>query len=119
MDSALIIFSRSPYGHINIIEASRVAQGLLVLDKTVACVFIGDGVISLLKNQEPAGIGVNSVKLALKYLVDAGVDFYALKDSLIERGLTEEMLDKEYNIKVIGIDELTSLQDKFETSIFF
>ncbi len=119
MDSALIVFTKSPYGHINIIEASRVAQGLLVLDKNVACAFIDDGVIALLKNHEPEGIGVSSVKLALKYLVDAGVDFYAVKEALTERGLTGQMLDEEYNTKLISIEELTNIQNDYDTTIFF
>ncbi|MEM2906924.1 MAG: DsrE family protein, partial [Candidatus Odinarchaeota archaeon] len=92
MDSAIIVFSKSPYGHINIIEGARVAQGLLVLDKNVACVFTDDGVISLLKNQEPSAIGVNPVKIVLTYWVNLGVEFYALKHSLDERGLSKSML---------------------------
>ncbi len=119
MDSALIVFTRSPYGHINIIEGSRVAQGLLVLDKSIACAFIDDAVTALLKKHEPEGIGVAPVKLALKYLAEAGVEFYAVKDALTERGLTEEMLDEEYNTKIITVEELTGIQDNFDTTIFF
>jgi len=118
MDSALIVFTKSPYGHINIIEGARIAQGLLVLDKTVACVFTEDSVLSLLKNQDPGGIGLNPVKLALIYLVNLNVQFYALKDALDERGLTHSMIDEDYKVKPITVDDLTSLHGEYDTTIF-
>lgn len=119
MESAIIVFTKTPYGHINFIEAARVAQGLRVLDKEVACVFLDDAVYGLLKRQDTSGIGMHSVKPVLTYLKSSEIDIYVVKDSLGERGLDISMIDEEYGVKSISFEDFSALQEKFDTTIFF
>jgi tRNA 2-thiouridine synthesizing protein C len=119
MDSALIVFTKTPYGHINTIEAARIGQGLFAFDFEISVIFIDDGVFALLKNQNPEEIFMQPVKLTLEGLKKLDIEFYVVKESMEERGLSEEMFDEYSNFKIITLDEFSELQDKFDTTIYF
>ncbi|MHA1409255.1 MAG: DsrE family protein [Candidatus Odinarchaeia archaeon] len=119
MESAIIVFSKSPYGHINAIEGARIGQGLYVLDLPSAAVFMDDGVFALIKDQKPEGIMMHPVRGTLEGLKNLDVEFYAIKESMEERGISEDMLDDYAEAKIITLEEFVDLQEKYDTTIFF
>ena len=115
MEKFIVIFRKAPYGSVYPIEGARIIQGLMVMDLDAKAVFIDDGVYALTKNNDPSGINMAPVKLTIQNLEALDVPMYVVKDSLDERGLTQE--DLEYDVNLITLEELANLLLESDTAI--
>ena len=86
--SFLLICRRAPYGQSLAREALDVALTAATFDQTVALLFIGDGVLQLVKSQQPAAIAQKALDKQLSALPLYDVEtLYVEADALRARGL--------------------------------
>jgi len=114
----LLVIKSPPYGSLRATEGFRVATAMIAMDVLPQLLFIDDGVYCLIKDQRPETVSLDSYQERLRTLADlAGL--HALKDSMIERGLESTDLDKNFQAKIIALDEATELFIENETVITF
>ena len=101
----LFMFLRAPFGSIYYTEGMRAVVGMMSgLDEhKVTCVYMGDAAYYCLKDSdksESAGY--------VKTIADISeTDYYVEKESLAERGISEDELDGTY--KVVSRDDVAKL----------
>lgn len=79
---------KAPYGSIYALEALDVVLISASFEQEVKLIFMDDGVLQLLKDQDPAGIGMKNFSKTYAALGDYGIShIYVDEQSLIERGL--------------------------------
>lgn len=84
---------KAPYGTIYALEALEVVLVGAAFDQDVSLAFLDDGVFQLTKGQNTDDIGVKNFSPAFRALGDYDVNkLYVEKESLEERGLTEDDL---------------------------
>ncbi|HRY07705.1 MAG TPA: sulfurtransferase complex subunit TusC [Hyphomicrobiaceae bacterium] len=89
----LYVNRRAPYGTIYALESLEVVLIGAAFDQAVSLAFIDDGVFQLAKGQDTKGLGVKNFSPTFRALGDYGVTkFYVEKESLAERGLSEDDL---------------------------
>jgi len=108
-ESVVIIFRQPPYGTVFNAEGFRVCTGLTALDVETHAVFMDDSCFTLLKGQEPEGIHMGDLSKAISPMIEFEVSVYVVKESLEERGIKEEELIENDEIKLISKTELSKL----------
>jgi tRNA 2-thiouridine synthesizing protein C len=89
----LYVNRKAPYGTIYALESLEVVLIGAAFEQDVALAFLDDGVFQLTKGQKTDGIGVKNFSPTFRALGDYDVNkFYVEKESLEERGLTEDDL---------------------------
>ncbi|GGO77105.1 sulfurtransferase TusC [Marinobacterium nitratireducens] len=89
----LIISRRPPYGSSHARDALDTALTTAVFEQPVAMLFQGDGVLQLLKGQEPAAVRQKNLGATLSALPMYDIEnLYACADALAQRGLTQDDL---------------------------
>ncbi len=89
----LYINRKAPYGTIYALEALEVALIGAAFEQDVALAFVDDGVYQIAEGQNSAGIGMKNFSKTYRALGDYEVrKLYVERESLIERGLTQENL---------------------------
>lgn len=84
---------KAPYGTIYALECLEVVLISAAFDQDVSVVFMDDGVCQLMKNQDPAAIGMKNFSKTYGALDDYDVEkIYVEKESLDARGLTTDDL---------------------------
>ena len=84
---------KAPYGTIYALEALEVVLIGAAFDQDVSLAFIDDGVFQLTDGQKTDDIGIKNFSPAFRALGDYDVTkLYVEKESLEERGLTEDDL---------------------------
>jgi len=110
MKKVAILFKRSPYGTALAIEGVRIAAALTAMDEIeVHAVFMEDAVFALTNGQNPKEIDMGPISQAVEQLPSAEVNVYVLKESLKERGLSEEDLVKDLDYEIISLEKLSEL----------
>ena len=98
----------APHGSIYTYEGLEMVLIMAAYDQEVSMAFIGDGVYSLMKDQDTAGIEIKGFMKTLGVLEDYDVeDIYVDQQSLEERGLTED--DLYIPVQVKSSDEIGDL----------
>ncbi len=93
MKKVMLIMRRAPYGTVYTAEGLRSVMGLAVFELDVALAFVGDGVYTIMRNQDASGLDMKPLGEAFSGLSDFGVQhYYVHAPSLAERGLTTEDL---------------------------
>jgi len=89
----LYINRKAPYGTIYALESLEVVLIGAAFEQDVSLAFLDDGVFQLVKGQDTAGIGVKNFSPTYRALGDFEVTkLYVEKESLAERGLTQDDL---------------------------
>ena len=89
----LYVNRRAPYGTIYALESLEVVLIGAAFDQDVSLAFIVDGVFQIAKGQDTKSLGVKNFSPTYRALGDYGVTkLYVEKESLAERGLTEDDL---------------------------
>lgn len=89
----LYVNRKAPYGTIYALESLEVVLIGAAFDQNVSLAFIDDGVFQLAKGQDTKSLGVKNFSPTFRALGDYGVTkLYVEKESLSERGLTEDDL---------------------------
>jgi tRNA 2-thiouridine synthesizing protein C len=89
----LYVNRKAPYGTIYALESLEVVLIGAAFDQDVSLAFIDDGVFQIAKGQDTKGLGVKNFSPTFRALGDYGVTkLYVEKESLAERGLTEDDL---------------------------
>ena len=84
---------KSPYGSVYALESLEVVLIAAAFEQDVKLIFMDDGVFQLIKNQDPADIGMKNFSKTYAALGDYDVNqIYVDEESLKERGLTLEDL---------------------------
>jgi len=108
----------APYGTIYALEALEVVLIGAAFEQDVSMVFIDDGVYQLKKDQDTDGIEMKNFSKTYRALEMYDVEkLYVDKQSLEERGLTEDDLLVDVEIKTT--DELTALMEEQDVVLSF
>ena len=91
----LYVNRKAPYGTIYALESLEVVLIGAAFEQDVSLAFLDDGVFQLTKGQKTEGIGVKNFSPTFRALGDYDVTkLYVEKESLDERGLTEDDLQE-------------------------
>jgi tRNA 2-thiouridine synthesizing protein C len=108
----------APYGTIYALEALEVVLIGAAFEQDVSMVFVDDGVYQLKKDQDTDGIEMKNFSKTYRALEMYDVEkLYVDKQSLEERGLTEDDLLVDVEIKTT--DELTALMEEQDVVLSF
>ncbi len=113
----LVIFSKSPYGDIAIVEGIRLATGVTASDIESMVLFIDDGVLALTEGQQPAPIGLLPIGGSLEFLTTNEIQIRVLKESLIAHGIPETRIQQLKNLQIIDLAEMAKLLPQFDAVV--
>lgn len=108
MKNYLIIFSHSPYINSESLEGFELALALAAFEQNVSLLFMGDGVLQLLPNQNPELINQKNFTKAF-----AGLDLFEINPLYIEQdaantyGITKLMPQLESNL--VDVHKINSI----------
>ena len=105
----MVIFNKAPYERISIVEGIRCLASVVTMGIEGITVFIDDGVYALLKNQKPAGTGIEPVETWLKLLESNKVPIKIMREALSERGIEEKDLVALKTREIISASDLAQL----------
>ncbi len=89
----LYVNRKAPYGTIYALESLEVVLIGAAFEQDVTLAFLDDGVFQLMKGQDTAAIGMKNFSPTYRALGDFEVTkLYVEKESLAERGLTQDDL---------------------------
>jgi tRNA 2-thiouridine synthesizing protein C len=84
---------KAPYGTVYALESLEVVLIAAAFEQDVSLAFIDDGVYQIVDNQKTDGIGMKNFSSTYRALGDYDINkLYVSKESLDERGLSEEDL---------------------------
>ncbi len=113
--SLLVITRTGPHGTMDGFEQLRMAKLFKRAGEcTVNVVLVDDGVYYALKNQNSEDLNIPPYKAVLKHVTDMMKiqPVYIIKESLEERGLTEDALDKSVGYQLIAFTDIETLLRK-------
>ncbi len=114
----LYVNRKAPYGTIYALESLEVVLIATAFDQDVSLVFIDDGVYQLIKGQNTEGIGVKNFSPTYRALEMYDVEkLYVSKDSMAERGLTED--DLIVPVEVLDNDQMKTLMEEQDVILSF
>ena len=109
---------KAPYGTIYALESLEVVLIGAAFEQDVSVVFIDDGVFEIVKGQDTAGIEMKNFSNTYKALEMYDVEkLYVSKDSLEERGLSEDDLIVDVEVKTAA--ELAALMEEQDVLLSF
>jgi len=89
----MFVNRKAPYGTVYALESLEVVLIAAAFDQDISLAFIDDGVYQITKGQDTTGIGQKNFSNAYKALGDYDISkLYVEKESLAERGLTQDDL---------------------------
>ncbi len=123
---------KAPYGTIYALESLEVVLIAAAFEQDVSLVFIDDGVYQITKMQKTDGIGMKNFSNTYNALGDYDINkVYISKESLVQRGLTENDLmnlvyedeDDDWaeksSIKIVSNKELSVIMAKQDIVLSF
>jgi len=114
----LLVFKGSPHEGSKTAEGFRVATAMIAMDVLPQVLFVDDGVFWLVKKRVSESANVTLMAERLKTISDlVGLRF--LSDSLAQRKLSQDDLDKGYDAKSLTLDEAAQLVAQNDTVITF
>lgn len=114
MKTYLIIMQQNPYKNSLAIEGLEFALALSAFNQPVALLFKNDGVIQLLKKQEPANIVCKDFTK-----IYAGIHLFGLEEIYVDQACMQNYLltDLTLQPKIIAPEEITELTKKYDVVI--
>ncbi|MEW6647876.1 MAG: sulfurtransferase complex subunit TusC [Pseudomonadota bacterium] len=108
----------APYGTVYALEALEVVLIGAAFEQDVSVVFMDDGVFQIVKGQDTAGIGMKNFSPTYRALEMYDVEkLYVSKESLEERGLSEDDLLVDVEVKTAA--ELRDLMEEQDVLLTF
>ena len=109
---------KAPYGTVYALESLEVVLIGAAFEQDVSVVFMDDGVFEIVKGQDTTGIEMKNFSNTYKALEMYDVEkLYVSKDSLEQRGLTEEDLIVDVEVKTAA--ELAALMEEQDVLLSF
>jgi tRNA 2-thiouridine synthesizing protein C len=106
--TCLFINRRSPYGSSHSQEALDMAFALSAFEHKVSLVFMDDGVLQIMRDQDPSGIGMKNISPTFRAWEDYEIEhMYVEKESLEMRGIKKS--DLLIDAEIIEADQLGKL----------
>ncbi len=114
----MFVNRKSPYGTIYALESLEVVLITAAFDQDVSLVFSDDGVYQIKKGQSTDGIGMKNFSPTYRALEGYDIEkLYVDKESLEERGLTED--DLIVDVEVMSRAEIGALMDEQDVVLSF
>ncbi len=111
--TCLFINRRSPYGSCHAQEALDMAFALSAFEHKISLVFMDDGVLQIIRAQDPSGIGMKNISPTFRAWQDYEIEhIYVEKESLQRRGMqkTDLLIEAEV-IDAVQLGQLMEKQD--------
>jgi len=109
--TCFFINRRSPYGSSYAQEALDMAFALSAFEHKVSLIFMDDGVLQIMRDQDPSGIGMKNISPTFRAWQDYEIEnIYVEKESLEIRGMKKS--DLMIEVKIIEADQLGKLIGK-------
>ena len=109
---------KAPYGTIYALESLEVVLIAAAFDQDVSLAFIDDGVYQIAKGQRTKAIDVKNFSPTYRALEGYDIEkLYVSKDSLDQRGLTED--DLLVDVQVVSAAEMADLMDQQDVVFSF
>ena len=109
---------KAPYGTIYALESLEVVLISAAFDQDVSLMFIDDGVYELKKGQGTKAIGMKNFSPTYRALEGYDIEkLYVEKESLEERGLTED--DLIVDVEVLSRADMTALMEEQDVILSF
>ncbi|TNF38708.1 MAG: sulfurtransferase complex subunit TusC [Gammaproteobacteria bacterium] len=114
----MFVNRKAPYGTVYALESLEVVLITAAFDQDVSLVFTDDGVYQIKKGQKTDGIGMKNFSPTYRALEGYDIEkLYVDKESLEERGLTED--DLLVDVEVLSRAELADLMDEQDVVLSF
>lgn len=114
----MFVNRKAPYGTIYALESLEVVLISAAFDQDVSLAFMDDGVYELKKGQATKAIDVKNFSPTYRALEGYDIEkLYVEKESLEERGLTEE--DLVVDVQVMSRSEMADLMDEQDVVLSF
>jgi len=114
----MFVNRKAPYGTIYALESLEVVLITAAFDQDVSLVFSDDGVYQIKKGQNTDGIGMKNFSPTYRALEGYDIEkLYVDKESLEERGLTEDDLIVE--VEVMSRAQIADLMDEQDVVMSF
>ena len=114
----MFINRKAPYGTVYALESLEVVLITAAFDQDVSLVFSDDGVYQIKKGQNTDAIGMKNFSPTYRALEGYDVEkLYVDKESLDERGLTED--DLLVDVEVISRAQMADLMDEQDVVLSF
>ena len=114
----MFINRKAPYGTVYALESLEVVLITAAFDQDVSLVFSDDGVYQIKKGQNTDAIGMKNFSPTYRALEGYDVEkLYVDKESLDERGLTED--DLLVDVEVISRAKMADLMDEQDVVLSF
>lgn len=114
----MFVNRKAPYGTIYALEGLEVVLISAAFDQDVSMAFIDDGVYELVKGQHTKNIDVKNFSPTYRALEGYDIEkLYVEKESLTERGLSEENLI--VPVEVVSSAEMSELMSSQDVVISF
>lgn len=114
----MFVNRKAPYGTIYALEGLEVVLISAAFDQDVSMAFIDDGVYELVKGQHTKNIDVKNFSPTYRALEGYDIEkLYVEKESLTERGLSEENLI--VPVEVVSSAEMSELMNSQDVVISF
>ena len=108
----------APYGTIYALESLEVVLIAAAFDQDVSLAFIDDGVYQIAKGQRTKAIDVKNFSPTYRALEGYDIEkLYVAKESLDQRGLTED--DLLVDVQVVSAAEMADLMDQQDVVFSF
>jgi tRNA 2-thiouridine synthesizing protein C len=109
---------KAPYGTVYALESLEVVLISAAFDQDVSLMFIDDGVYELKKGQGTKAIGMKNFSPTYRALEGYDIEkLYVEKESLEERGLTEE--DLLVDVEVLSRADMAALMEEQDVILSF
>ncbi len=111
VESIIILSDRSPVGSNSVVEAIRMAAGLVALGDTVLTkvVLSGDAVLLMAKDADPTAVKQDTTNSVMEMADLSDLEIYVVKEALVDAGLHQDNLRSYAKLKVVSQAELASM----------
>lgn len=114
----MFVNRKAPYGTVYALESLEVVLITAAFDQDVSLVFSDDGVYQIKKGQSTDAIGMKNFSPTYRALEGYDVEkLYVDKESLDERGLTED--DLLVDVEIVSRAQLADLMDEQDVVLSF
>jgi len=114
----LYLNRKAPYGTVYALESLEVVLIGAAFEQDVSLVFLDDGVYQIKKGQDTQGVQMKNFSPTYRALEMYDVEkLYVSRQSLEERGLTEE--DLLVDVEVLDASQLADLMDEQDVILSF
>ncbi len=114
----MFVNRKAPYGTVYALEALEVVLITAAFDQDVSLAFMDDGVYQLRKGQQTKGIETKNFSPTYRALEGYDIEkLYVEKESLAQRGLTEE--DLLVDVTVLDSAAMGALMDEQDVILSF